>query len=78
MINRRGFLGAILALGVAPAIVRSHALMPVRVVDGPVLWTIDQTRHAAGYLSQREQAHAAFSQWWADQFDQLAYARLAA
>lgn len=31
MISRRGFLGMVLALGVAPAIVRAESLMPLWV-----------------------------------------------
>lgn len=34
MITRRGFLGSILALAAAPAIVRASSLMPVRRLDG--------------------------------------------
>lgn len=37
--DRRGFLGSIIALGCAPAIVRASSLMPVRVLDAPVgIW----------------------------------------
>lgn len=32
--NRRGFLSAILAAGVAPAVVKASSLMPVRRLDG--------------------------------------------
>lgn len=35
MIQRRGFLGAILAAGVAPAFVRSGVLMPVKEIWVP-------------------------------------------
>lgn len=34
--NRRGFLGAILAAGAAPAVVKASSLMPIYV---PKLWT---------------------------------------
>ena len=37
MITRRGFLGAILAAGVAPAVVKAGNLMPVRPVGGLIL-----------------------------------------
>ncbi len=33
-LTRRGFLGACLVLGVAPAVVRASSLMPIRVNDG--------------------------------------------
>ncbi len=38
--NRRGFLQGIIALGMAPAIVRASSLMPIRVLDAPriVVW----------------------------------------
>lgn len=35
--NRRGFLGAILAAGVAPAVVRAASLMPVRVLESDLV-----------------------------------------
>lgn len=35
--NRRGFLGAILATGVAPAVVGSGVLMPIRQILSPSL-----------------------------------------
>ncbi len=35
--NRRGFLGSILALGAAPAIVRASHIMPVRVLEEPLI-----------------------------------------
>ena len=41
MTTRRGFLGAILAAGVAPAFVGSSILMPVRAIARPKL---DATR----------------------------------
>lgn len=63
--NRRGFLGAILAAGVAPAIIRGGILMPVRqiaipttteiaAITGNRLLTIDQiTREAMIILKQQ-------------------------
>ena len=36
--NRRGFLGTILALGVAPAIVRASSLMPLTFRGVPVVF----------------------------------------
>lgn len=39
--NRRGFLGAILAAGVAPAFVGSSILMPVRKIIEPK-WSADE------------------------------------
>jgi hypothetical protein len=41
-IKRRGFLGAILAAGVAPAFVGSSILMPVRKIIAPFDWRGDQ------------------------------------
>ena len=40
MMNRRGFLGLILATGVAPAVVRAESIMRVRPVlyNGAVAW----------------------------------------
>lgn len=35
--NRRSFLGAILAAGAAPAIVKAASLMPVRAIQFPTL-----------------------------------------
>jgi hypothetical protein len=40
VLSRRGFLGAILAAAVAPAIVRASSLMPVRA---PEIWTPPDT-----------------------------------
>ena len=40
MTTRRGFLGSILALAAAPAIVRASSLMPVRVFDAEWVDTI--------------------------------------
>jgi hypothetical protein len=41
-VNRRGFIGSILALGAAPAIVRAESLMrlyvPKRYAFNPVIW----------------------------------------
>src|SRR5512147_2272809 len=47
--NRRGFLGSILALGAAPAIVRADSLMPIRPRG---LWIIEPLdySHAADAL----------------------------
>ena len=36
--NRRGFLGAMLAAAVAPAVVKSGVLMPVRPIWTPPVW----------------------------------------
>jgi hypothetical protein len=36
--NRRGFLQAILAAGMAPAIARASSLMPIKVIDEPRVW----------------------------------------
>ena len=70
--TRRGFLSAILALGVAPAIVRVSSLMPVRVplppeysawVFGNYEWT-----EVAGLLLNTKDAlmavHGAVSRSW--------------
>jgi len=73
--NRRGFLGSILALGMAPAVVKAGVLMPVRPLV--VLPTLDErmaiNNRAAGALlaSLREEARAALSLWWGEQFDRL-------
>ena len=41
--NRRGFLGSILALGAAPAIVRADALMRIIPRDASVLYVLDSS-----------------------------------
>lgn len=44
--NRRGFLGVVLAAGVAPAIIRSGILMPVRQIatlDNGLITAFEQT-----------------------------------
>jgi hypothetical protein len=35
--NRRGFLSSILALGIAPAVVRASSLMPIHVIEEPAI-----------------------------------------
>lgn len=35
--NRRGFLQSILALGIAPAVARASSLMPIRVLEEPLI-----------------------------------------
>ncbi len=42
--NRRGFLAGILATGVAPAVVGSGILMPVRRVVTPELYVFEASR----------------------------------
>ena len=36
--DRRGFIGSILALGVAPSIVRAQHIMPVRVLEDSLIY----------------------------------------
>ncbi len=42
--NRRGFLGSIIALGAAPAIVRADALMRIVPRDASVLRVVDSVQ----------------------------------
>lgn len=56
--NRRGFLGAILAAGCAPAIVRAESLMRVRQLDSGILipdmsFTSDDLAMSLDELSRR-------------------------
>jgi hypothetical protein len=43
MTTRRGFLAAMLAAGVAPSIVRAGRIMPVRVLEEPIVlpWAVN-------------------------------------
>lgn len=52
--NRRGFLGSILALGAAPAIVKAELLMPVRkiVVVDHASMLADQVRRRMAELKE--------------------------
>lgn len=55
--NRRGFLGSILALGAAPAIVKAEILMPVRkivVVDHAAMFTEQVERRLAALKEDME------------------------
>ena len=57
-ISRRGFLGALLAAGIAPAIVRPASLMKIWVPPEPKIWVPDWSAYDgtgldAGYLLQR-------------------------
>jgi hypothetical protein len=67
-VNRRGFLGAILAAAAAPAIVRADSLMRVIPVDTEVLTfssaeiLIDQSAPSSAVV--REQVRIALTEWW--------------
>ena len=53
MIQRRGFLGSILAAGMAPAFVGAKVLMPVRAIAMPA-WTYDElVNEAARKLAEK-------------------------
>lgn len=70
--NRRGFLGSILALAAAPAIVRAETLMPVRpleVIECQVGWYEGVMIYEGN--SVRAMARAGLAKWWAEQFDRL-------
>ena len=56
MIARRGFLGAILAAGVAPAFVRAGVLMPVKEiwVPPPIVAPSGQLGHVASKFYEME------------------------
>lgn len=58
--NRRGFLGSILALGAAPAIVRADSLMRIVPRDALVLpgtgLTVEKIRRARALLTRFESA----------------------
>lgn len=59
MTTRRGFLGAILAAGVAPAFVGSNVLMPVKK-----LWTPPTTPYAIDFLPQDLSTLPMYSSVW--------------
>lgn len=71
--NRRGFLGALLAAAAAPAIVRADALMRIRPVDEMIF--IRPSSNALD-LTYREEVRAALAKWWAEEID-CAFARSA-
>ena len=52
MIARRGFLGAILAAGIAPAFVRAGVLMPVKEIWVPPQGISDPTMSAKDYVAR--------------------------
>lgn len=52
--SRRSFLGSILVLGVAPAVVRASSLMPGRVVAKPRLISIPVWRGGNAYFASNE------------------------
>lgn len=75
--NRRGFLGAILAAGVAPVFIKSNILMPVRsifiptaeevavVSGGNTLLTIDMiTREALRILNEQSELWKTLNRQW--------------
>lgn len=43
--NRRSFIGSILALGIAPAVARASSLMPIKVIESPLF-----TLGGGGYI----------------------------
>jgi hypothetical protein len=76
--NRRGFLGTILALGCAPAIVRAHSLMPVRVLEEPVIVVVNQMPQmiAQAHASYRAEAKARLALWLQAELNRMAYQSL--
>lgn len=79
--DRRGFLGTILTLAAAPAIVRADSLMPVRAVEPRGFWVIDELvppriLHYSGY----EQIEVVTSVPWpplGETFEELLRRRIA-
>lgn len=73
--NRRGFLGAILAAAVAPAVVKAESIMRVRpiVLPGEVEFNLT----FAELVDHRAAARAALEEWWSLQFDRLMLKHLA-
>lgn len=70
MISRRSFLGSMLAIGVAPAIVRATSIMRVKPLV-PAGWVFDEP---SGIAIVRGGAFTSFAQlsdedkrWWAEQ-----------
>lgn len=52
--NRRGFLSAILAAGVAPAVVRAASLMPVRTLPSGIV-TLEEAVSGFGLAQIKEE-----------------------
>lgn len=78
--DRRGFIGSILALGAAPAIVRSGILMPVRDIRVATFNEIASLVSQCAPLQAdvNAMARAALTDWWARQFDDALYSYQAA
>jgi len=86
-VNRRGFLGSILALGAAPAIVRADSLMRIIPRDSGII-RIDQTRggdfefydglkwRKEDLDSLRAQAKRRLAEWYQDNCDQFVFNRI--
>ena len=73
--NRRGFIGSILAFGAAPAIVRAGSLMPIVVpklivpaivAPNNLLWPIDMYTREALRILENNLAFPGFGRDWID------------
>ena len=71
MIDRRGFMSSIIALGAAPAIVRADSLM--HIVPHNIEVLIDQTILDVQRLSARGRAKTDLAKWYADRMDVFVY-----
>lgn len=74
--NRRGFLGAIIAAGAAPAIVRADSLMRIVPRDAGVLTLGEAYTLLLGPDGSGEWLEDVAGKWWATRWDEVAYQTL--